>query len=78
MQSILGLVNISNANGVLTSSGYTETSAKPRATGYPLTEWIPIARTDPNIEHSKTGTHESHIEDGIGGQVEVDCKELEK
>lgn len=35
-------------------------------------------RTDPNIEHSKTGTHESHIEDGIGGQVEVDCKDLEK
>jgi RHS repeat-associated protein len=175
-----------DANGVVSSSGYSETSAKPIATRHPISKWIPIVRTaeddkysqpggkrlttsdrdgaidptkieslgpadglnidklveaikkhkpeaapkllentldieekllkykdkiksdieikkstkhcfqhlcrnkscvrsnpdkvraNPSIEHTNTGTPESHIEDGIGGQVEVDCKELEK
>lgn len=55
MQSILGLVNISDANGVLTSSGYTETSAKPRATRHPLAKWIPIVRTAEDDKYSQPG-----------------------
>ncbi|MCC7296769.1 MAG: RHS repeat-associated core domain-containing protein [Bacteroidia bacterium] len=42
-------------NGIISASGYTETSSHPVATRHPILRWVPIVRTAEDDEYSQPG-----------------------